>query len=261
MAEEDFWTRAAHLRAATMPPRAVLLATLLAACARAARAHSRLVCPRPWDSSTALKVGPCGGASVAAHVQPAFTVQPGPLTIAWEESVPHAGSPARIALSVDGSDAGFEHCVLLDHIPHNNAPALPPVFGVDATYMRSALTVVLPNVRCERCVLQLVTLMTDALHGTRAGARCALPGTSSELPPCPAYFSCATIAINGTASGAAAACGAQPTDWPYAGRTPGVYDSAADSARWSGQGWLLDAPPAYRTPAGPCAPHGAAMHA
>ncbi len=260
-----------------MPARWALRASLLASLLSRVTAHSRWVCPPPADASIGLKLAPCGGAGAASalHVQPAaFTAAPGPLTVSWEEGVPHAGAPTRIALALEDTPAGWARaCVLLDHIPHRDAPlgAPPVVPGVPGSYTRSRLTLTLPDVRCDRCVLQLVTAMTDGAHGVPHGARCALrPFGSVEgnnddddeartLPLCPAYFSCATIAINGTAANtaanatAASACGAPPADWPHARAAANVYGSAADVGRWSRAGWLLDAPPAYRAPAGPCA--------
>jgi hypothetical protein len=244
-----------------------LLAAAAVACACCARAaaHARWVCPPPRDASLGLKLGPCGGADAATdgatHAPPPLTVQPGPLTVVWEEAVPHAGSPARIALSVDdhgdADNARFARCVVLDHIPHNDAPPRRPLPGLAGSYTRFRLTVNVPDVRCARCTLQLVTLMSDGLHGTPAGARCAMPadggGGAEGLPPCAAYYSCAPLAINGTKEALdAAACAAQP-GWPYAATPHGVYESAADTARWSRDGWLEDAPPAFRAPAGPCA--------
>ena len=233
---------------------------LLAALCACAAAHSRWVCPPPRDASVGLKSGPCGGAADSG--MPPMVLQPGPMTVVWEEAVGHAGAPARIALSLDGTDDGTEQCVLLDHIPHNDAPAVPPVPGLEGSYMRSRLTLRIPDVRCARCTLQLITSMTDAVHGVPPGTRCALRGAdtppgaaaaNATLPPCPAYHSCAPVAINGTGPARGArACSAQPADWPYRDRTPSVYDSAADTATWSRQGWLLDAPLAYRAPAGPC---------
>jgi hypothetical protein len=258
---------------ARLPARWALGASLLASLLSRACAHSRWVCPAPADASIGLKLAPCGGSGAAAalHTQRvAFTAAPGPLTVVWEEGVPHGGAPARIALALEDTPAGWARaCVLLDHIPHRDAPlgAPPVVPGVPGSYTRSRLTLTLPDVRCERCVLQLVTAMTDAAHGVPHGARCALrpfgaAGNDAEdeartLPLCPAYFSCATIAINGTAANTAAnvsaACGALPADWPHARAAANVYGSAADVGRWSRAGWLLDAPPAYRAPAGPCA--------
>jgi hypothetical protein len=70
-----------------------------------------------------------------------------------------SGAPTRIALSRDGED--IYDCVLLDHIPAN--PASRPSFGQDSTYTQYRITIMIPDVQCERCSLQLVNPMTDKI--------------------------------------------------------------------------------------------------
>ena len=64
----------------------MLRAALLAALAACGAAHSRWVCPPPRDASVGLKTGPCGG-DAGAHAAPPMPLQPGPLTVVWEEAV------------------------------------------------------------------------------------------------------------------------------------------------------------------------------
>ena len=235
----------------------ILLGACLLSVVASAAAHSRLVCPPPRNSGVGLKSYPCG--SALDGQQPAFSVAPGPFTVVWEEAVAHRGAPARLALSLDGSDDGFELCTLLDHIPHREGGT--PLMGLSFTYTQTRLTVNIPDVSCERCTLQLTSMMSDALHGVPAGTRCVTRGpdtapgaaaANTSLLACPTYHSCATLRITGRTPRGNYSCPAQPQDWPYAAQTPAVYDSAADSAEYNRAGWLLSAPAAYRTPAGHC---------
>ena len=112
----------------------------------------------------------------------------------WLESIPHPGAPGRLALSRDGEDTidSFESCILLDHIPHDEYST--PTFEDESTWHRSSITVFIvsrklsfvvtytlfilmfinftrcfpllqPDVKCERCHLQLITVMSDEGHG------------------------------------------------------------------------------------------------
>ena len=72
----------------------------------------------------------------------------------------HFAAPARLALS-SGKDpedtietaerSDFGKCVLLDHIPHGD-DGLPKniTYGDDATYVQYAITVIIPDVECDR---------------------------------------------------------------------------------------------------------------
>lgn len=214
-----------------------------------ASAHSRWVCPRPRNPGVGLKAYPCGDSD---HSQEPLTIAPGPFTVVWEEAVYHRAAPARIALSLDGTDAGFEQCVLLDHIPHNEGGR--PVMGLSSTYVRSRLTINIPDVACERCTLQLTSAMSDSVHGVKDHCAMDSPERNASIPPCSIYHSCATVRITGSAPRNSTACPAtQPADWPFGSLPPGVYGNAADTARWSGDGLLLDAPAAYRVQTGACA--------
>ena len=219
--------------------------------ATGAAAHSRWVCPLPRNPGVGLKSYPCGDSG--DNTQNPLVIAPGPLTVVWEEAVYHRAAPARIALSLDGSDTGFEECVLVDHIPHNELGR--PVLGIPATYTKSRLTINIPDVACERCTLQLTSMMSDSAHGVRDHCAMDSPERNESIPACPIYHSCATVRITGAKPrNSTDACPAtQPADWPFASLPPGVYANAADTGRWNGQGYLLDAPAAYRDPVGVCA--------
>jgi hypothetical protein len=45
---------------------------------------------------------------------------------------------ARVALSLDGSDEGFESCLLSDHVPHDEYSL--PVFLDETTFHRTSIT-------------------------------------------------------------------------------------------------------------------------
>lgn len=166
--------------------------------------HTRLECPPPRSVRTGAKGGPCD-APDDLSLSP-YPLQPGALnTITWLESISHPGAPGRLALSLDGDDsiASFESCLLLDHIPHDEWSL--PKFSDMSSWHRSSITVWIPDVYCERCHLQLITVMSDDGHGVPPASTCAYEGAqqagraSANFPACPAvYHSCSPVSINGT---------------------------------------------------------------
>merc|ERR1711998_522977 len=139
---------------------------------RSSHAHQRLVCPPPRSGNTGAKSGPCDAPDNLS--QAAFPLQGGTWqTVVFEESIFHAGAPQRLALAMDGegNDAvAFETCVLLDHIPHNDAPATGrPSLRSPSSYTPYRVSVFIPDISCERCTLQLISAMTDAAHGVPPG--------------------------------------------------------------------------------------------
>jgi len=164
-------------------------------------AHTRLECPPPRTKATGAKKGPCDAADDLT-LNP-FPLQPGLNTITWLESLGHPGAPARFALSLDGTDTGFESCVLLDHVPHDERSK--PKMQDELTHHRSSITLWIPDIQCERCTLQLITYMTDGMHGVAKGDMCVSPQASVEgtadstLQDCGViYHSCAPVSINGS---------------------------------------------------------------
>jgi hypothetical protein len=182
----------------------VVLATTTASLLPRVVAHTRLECPPPRSGETGAKLGPCD-ASDDPDNQEAYPLIPNALnTVTWLESIPHPGAPARFALSFDGVDDGFESCILLDHVPHDEYSR--PDFRDPTTYHRASITLFIPDVYCERCYLQLMTVMSDEIHGVPRDSTCAYHGavdagtlvtTNEDLCPV-VYHSCAPVSINGT---------------------------------------------------------------
>merc|ERR1712127_766624 len=227
------------------------------------QAHMRLVCPPPRSPETGAKTGPCDAPNNPA--QDAFPLAPGWQTVVFEESIFHAGAPQRIALPRDGADDGFETCVLLDHIPHFDRPPVAPRMSRPTTYTPYRVSVYIPDVKCERCTLQLISVMSDWMHGVPIGTKCAYKGAldagtvprSPSTPACPVvYHSCAPVSINGTgdrnAACLAASSAANNASWPYVSMTPNVYDHAADTADFTSEYAIASAGP-WSTASGQCA--------
>jgi hypothetical protein len=157
----------------------------------------------------------------------------------------------RIALSRDGDDtaAGYESCVLLDHIPHS----------VDPNTNLYQISVFIPDVQCNTCSLQMLNPMTDKTGGAGctfdpvcdAAGTCAAPSCSSV------YHSCANVRINGKNPRNTFTCPPPPTvndGWPFGGLTRNVYGSEAVAYTPGTGGWPV-APglaATFTTPNGPC---------
>jgi len=181
--------------------------------AQMVQSHNRLECPPPRSGNTGAKSGPCDAADPGAAVLPAFALTANAInTVTWLEALSHPGAPARFALSLDGNsddnDDGFESCILLDHIPHDEYSFPEAIFDAVRSH-RQSLSLYIPDIYCERCTLQLVTYMTDEAHGVNAGESCVSPGAKAAgtvaadadllLPACGVvYHSCAPVSINGT---------------------------------------------------------------
>jgi len=184
--------------------------------------HTRLECPPSRSKETGAKFGPCDAPDDLSL--PPYPLHPGLNTITWLESIGHPGAPARFALSLEGVDDGFESCVLLDHVPHDEQSS--PNFGDPLTYNRQSITLFLPDVYCERCHIQLVTFMTDELHGVPVGDECAYKGAQAagtvdgNMPGCKVvYHSCAPISIDGSIPRDEYQCSLEDfereLDWPF----------------------------------------------
>jgi len=195
----------------------------LAALFQLCNAHSRWVFPpmRPEEAPFygGVKAGPCGGLGPSSMTT---VLKPGWQTLEFEETINHDGTPWRISLGLaNGVEEGFEDCILLNHLPHNDAPAQDPS-GIKGYKVR----VFIPDVKCDHCVLQLMNPMTDkvrpfpsyCLYDEDILEGC---GWSS---PCPGacfstYHSCADVSIVGSAPRDTFTC-QQPATWPYQeGRT------------------------------------------
>ena len=174
----------------------------------------------------------------------------GPFTILIEESVAHDGAPFKISLSADGDDAMEKGCVLLDHIPSN--PSSKPSYGRESTYTKYYVTVMIPNVKCNRCSLQIANPMTDKIA---PGSSCTYPGGGNMCRS--VYHSCVDVRITGKTPRAKYACPSKPPpNWIQpAAAVPNVYtQERAAVGDWSEAGWLTTAPPEYRQDCGACSP-------
>ena len=217
-------------------------------------AHSRFDCPTARSQDIGIKgPAPCGSDNGDFSGTP-LTIAPGPLTITLSEGVAHRGAGWRISLSGDGDDS--TQCPLLDHIPHDETSR--PTYRQEETYHQLHITIEIPDVSCERCSLHMSNPMTDKIggDGSPSGIGCTEPGTCFSV-----YYSCTQpLRITGSTPRGQYSCpGGFPADWPtswtgdggapVAATTAGTY--RRESARWE-DGWLLDAPPRYRQPAGMC---------
>lgn len=186
--------------------RVLLVLPLLLGTTTRVAGHTRLECPPPLSGETGEKVGPCDVATDDGSMI-AFPLKANALnTVTWLESLAHPGAPARFALSRDGEKDGFETCLLLDHVPHDALSR--PTFKDELTWHRSSITLWIPDVKCERCYLQLISVMSDAIHGVPEDTKCAYQGALAantddeamqELPACPVvYHSCSPVSIDGS---------------------------------------------------------------
>jgi hypothetical protein len=235
--------------------------------------HGRWKCPLPRDEkdengnhitfdNTGNKYAACGPQSGKWGFGQVTTLSPGWTTFTWEESITHTGSPFRIAI-LDESETA--RVVLLDHIPHNEKSL--PDRNDESTYVEYKISVNIPNVKCDKCSLQLLYVMTDksvkcgiptcyynpddaACKGnTDPNAATCAGAPNSEV--CVAegecfsnYHSCADVQILGTQPLSDFAFDSQPADWPYSSMKMQYY--GAEVGDWS-EGWLTGIPANYTT--------------
>lgn len=87
--------------------------------------------------------------------------------------------------------------VLLDHIPHNEQSF--PTAGDESTYVEYKMSVNIPDVNCEQCVLQLLYVMTDKT-------------VSCNIETC--YYNPDDAACKGSTDPEAESCPYAPNDEP-----------------------------------------------
>jgi len=180
-------------------------------------AHSRWVYPekRPGELNRfgGVKTGPCG--NIAPSDNPTV-LQPGWTTLQFEETIGHTGSPWRISLGLNGGvEDGFEDCILLNHIPHNDARTQGQGFK------QYKISVFIPDVQCNNCVLQLANPMTDKIQQAtycdydKTKLEQCNYGQNCEQGVCFSnYHSCADVIISGTQPRNTFQC-SQPAEWPF----------------------------------------------
>jgi len=212
--------------------------------------HTRLECPPPLSGATGAKIGPCDVNSDDTSVE-AYALSPGFNTITWIESLAHPGAPARFALSQDGEMDGFEQCILLDHVPHDECSQANQIFSQN--YHAHAVTLYIPDVNCTRCFLQLITFMTDDHgHMLSPGTSCAYgraqdAGLADDtIDDCKVvYHSCAPVSINGTVPRADHTCDLSTyeteLEWPaeLAEKPPSTYYYKGDPGIYNKEGQLV----------------------
>jgi hypothetical protein len=179
----------------------LVLATLSLTFFNNVEAHGRWKCPPPRDANdesgqhisfdnTGNKYAACGPESGKWGFGQVTTLYPGWNTITWEESVSHAGSPFRLAILDETETARI---VLLDHIPHNDEGKTNS--SNEASYLPYHISVNIPDVKCDKCSIQLLYVMTDK------SSKCG-------IPTC--YYNPADASCKGSTDPNAATCAGAP---------------------------------------------------
>lgn len=248
-------------------------AVALLGLAAMADAHGRWKCPKARDElteegkhdkfdNTANKYAACGPQSGKWGFGSTATLNPGWNTLTWEESISHTGSPFRIAI-LDESETA--RVVLLDHIPHNEDAK--PIAYLENTYQSYSISVNVPDIKCDKCSLQLLYVMTDKTVGcdqpicyynpddaackgsTDADAATCFGAPNDNV--CVAdnecfsnYHSCSDVTITGTQPLESFAMDSQPADWPYKSMDMQYY--GAEVGPWK-DGWMESVPTNYTT--------------
>jgi len=235
--------------------------------------HSRWKCPSPRDAlnpagahiafdNTANKYAACGPNSGQWGFGEVVSLKPGWTTFTWEESIAHTGSPFRLAILDETETARI---LLLDHIPHNEKASPVPQF--ENTYVPYKMSVQIPDVKCDKCSIQLLYVMTDktvkcntptcfynpadaACKGSTdpAAATCAGAPNGNvcvQANECfSSYHSCTDVVITGTKRLDQFTYNQQPFDWPYFNLPPQFY--SAEVGGWT-NGWLNNIPSNFTT--------------
>lgn len=235
--------------------------------------HGRWKCPPPRDAldndgnhikfdNTGNKYAACGPQSGNWGFGAVTKLTPGWTTLTWEESISHAGSPFRLAILDETETARI---VLLDHIPHDDASS--PKFNYEVTYTPYKLSVFIPDVKCTKCSLQFLYIMTDktvkcgidtcyynpddaACKGSTDPAAETCAGAPNDNVcvqdnECFSnYHSCTDVIIDGQTPIADFEFNQQPSDWPYAGMKLNYY--GAEAGTWK-DGFLTGVPSNFTT--------------
>lgn len=164
-----------------------LIVVLALSYATIAYGHIVLSSPTPRSTNSGIKSPyPCGPNGFGTGVRTAM--KPGVNIIEWDETINHNGAPYRIALSI-GNDNGYDNVILVQHLKHNDA---------GTTTKRHKYKLVLPDIDCAQCALQMINVMTD-----KESAACDYPTLKSAGSKCSSvYHTCADISINGTVAAA-----------------------------------------------------------
>lgn len=163
--------------------------------------HERLVCPRPESTNSGIKSGPCSDENNPFEAN-YMDIVPGPMTIRFEETIYHKEAPTIVSLNEYGkSDAT---CLLLDHIPHNDAAKMDlgpdcwiSGYPIGRCPAQHYLTVNIPDIKCDRCFLQVISVMLDKYRPEEAPCFQQDMGNNN----CSTYYSCANVKIRPTSQG------------------------------------------------------------
>jgi hypothetical protein len=156
--------------------------------------------------------------------------------------------------------------VLLDHIPHNEMSS--PMKLVEKSYTPYRVSVKIPDMKCDKCSLQFLYLMTDKT------VNCGIPqcfynpldsackgSTDPNAATCKGapnnnvcteenlcfsnYHSCTDVIILGSQPIESFPADYQPEDWPFRKEKFQYYGKEVGD--WSTDGWLLGVPSNYST--------------
>jgi len=163
-------------------------------------AHIRLETPTPRSQETGIKGPyPCGNFPFFGTGQAITTIKPGPYTIRWGEAINHIGAPFRIALS-PANDTLYDQYILYDHIPHNDQWGSQYSMDKPKPY---ELDIVIPDIDCPKCSLQMLEIMTDKLPQQK-GTCCTYPNppkgkeiATGTILCFSVYHTCANVIITG----------------------------------------------------------------
>lgn len=151
-----------------------------------------------------LKNGPCGQTTNARTQTVTALTAGAEITINWDEYIDHPGF-FRIAFSQEGTtfpeianmdDVTPSQCTLATCMSGGmTMEQLTPVGAEVLAYVadgETSASIVVPNVSCENCTLQVIQFMTDKLGDNN----------DNEI-----YYQCADITITGGAAGGAGGAG------------------------------------------------------
>lgn len=205
-------------------------AVLALALASPAAAHLALRHPRSRYGDTVLKVGPCGVAG-GARSDNVTVLEPGAaIDVGWDEYVDHPGH-FRIAFDADGDDdfvdptcsSGCDSRSPAIELYSNAAVLLDGI--ADTAGGLGSARVVLPDVECSNCTLQVIQVMYDkppyVLPGDDIYYQCAdlvLRRSSSRTPtPSPSPSATPARSPPRTPPSATATSSPRPTVTPTRG--------------------------------------------
>ena len=171
--------------------------------------------PTPRQASSILKDGPCGSALFGAS--DVTEISPGPLTVTWKNDVAHPGAPSNCSCQSDRIERCAGVRIRRVHTARSHTKRAQPSSG------RYQIVVDIPDVDCEKCVLQLSTPSTDKLSATMDS--CVYDplltndaADAGNNPRCySTYHSCADISIKSSGNGGTLTpekC-TEPSDWPF----------------------------------------------